>query len=89
MTWEEHKDTVQVCSNGVRYIKAHLKLNPERDTKGNLKSFYRHISNLRKIRGSMGLLNRLYSDTDKAEVLHAFYTLLLPSKICLSEISGS
>lgn len=33
----KNRDTVQVCSNGVRYIKAHLKLNPARDTKGNIK----------------------------------------------------
>lgn len=63
MTWEEHQDTVQVCSNGVRYIKAHLKLNPVRDTKGNIKGFYRHISNLKKIRGSVGLLIGLYSSS--------------------------
>lgn len=37
VTWEEDRDTVQGCSNGVRYIKAHLKLNPVRDTKGNMK----------------------------------------------------
>lgn len=51
MTWEEHRDTVQACSNRVRYIKALLKLNPGRDTKGSIKAFYRHIRNLRKIRG--------------------------------------
>lgn len=62
-----------------------------RDTKGNIKGFYRHISNLRKTRSSVGLLNGLYSsiNMDKSEVLNAFYTVVLPSKICLSEISGS
>lgn len=61
MTQEEHRDTLQVCSNGVRHIKAHLKLNPVRDTKGNIKGFYRHISTLGKIRGRVGQPNGLYS----------------------------
>lgn len=62
MTWEEHRDTAQVSSNGVRYIKAHLKLNPVRDKKGKMKGFYRQISSLRKIRGSV-LLNGLCSSS--------------------------
>ena len=61
MAWGEYRDTVQVCSDGVRYAKAYLELKLVRDVKGSKKGFYRHISNLRKTRGSVGLLNGTHS----------------------------
>lgn len=50
-----------MCSDGVRYTKAHLKPNLVRDMKGNKTGFYRPISNLRKTRGSVGPLNGIRS----------------------------
>lgn len=50
-----------MCSDGVRYTKAHLKLNAVRDMKSDKKGFYRYINNFRKNRGSMGLLNGMHS----------------------------
>ena len=42
--WEDHRDTAQLCGDGVRKAKAQLELNLARDAKNNNEGFYRHIS---------------------------------------------
>ncbi|KAJ7396532.1 hypothetical protein BTVI_144293 [Pitangus sulphuratus] len=40
MTWEEYRDEVQLCRDGVRKAKAKLKLNLARDPTSSRKGFY-------------------------------------------------
>lgn len=56
MAWEEYRDTLQVCRDGVRKTKVFLGLNLVRDIKGSTKDYYRCISSGNKTRGNMGLL---------------------------------
>ncbi|KAK4816518.1 hypothetical protein QYF61_017618 [Mycteria americana] len=43
VSWEEHKDVIWLCRDGVRKAKAPLELNLARDAKNNNKGFYRRI----------------------------------------------
>lgn len=50
VTQEEHRDTVQLCRDGVRKAKAHLDLNLATATKCNKKGVYNYINSKRKAR---------------------------------------
>lgn len=56
VAWEEYRDTLQVCRDGVRKTKVFLGLNLVRGTKGSTKDYYRCISSGNKTRENMGLL---------------------------------
>lgn len=70
--------------------KDHLELNLARDVKGNKKDFYRHMDSRRKTRenvrcllnGAKGLETK---DTEKAEILSAFFALVFTGAIYLQE----
>lgn len=89
-TQEIYRDTVQVCSNGVRKAKAHLELNLARDVQGNKKGFSRCISSKKKDRENVGLLlngrrELVTKDMEKAETLSVFSTSVLIGKSCLQK----
>jgi len=78
VSWEEHRDAVWLCRDGVRRAKAWLKLNLERDAKNNSKGFYRYVSQKRKVKESVRpLMNKnddlVSTDEEKAEVLSNFF----------------
>ncbi|KAK4818026.1 hypothetical protein QYF61_004150 [Mycteria americana] len=70
-TWEEYRDTAQMCRDGVRKAKVQLELNLARDAKNNKKGFYRYINQKRKVKESLPpLMNKngdLVSTDEKAE----------------------
>jgi len=49
VSWEEHRDAARLCRNEVRRAKAQLQLNWARNAKNN-KSFYRYVSQRRKVK---------------------------------------
>ena len=69
-TKQEFRNIAWLCGNGVRTVKAQLKLRLAGDTEGNKKSFYHYISNKRLNKGNVGLLlNGAGESGHKAEVL--------------------
>lgn len=56
VTWQECRDTVQACRNGVRKSKTHRELRSVRDQKDNKQGFNRCISGKRKTGENVGLL---------------------------------
>ncbi|KFP11766.1 hypothetical protein Z169_02376, partial [Egretta garzetta] len=78
VSWEEYREAVRLCRNGVRKAKAQLELNLARDAKNNKKGFYRYISRKRMVKESvpplMSKTGRLVTaDEEKAEVLNDFF----------------
>ena len=49
MLWEEYKEAVRLCRDGVRKAKAQLEINLARNTKKNKKAFYRYLNQKMKI----------------------------------------
>lgn len=56
MTWNKYREPVQAWKDMLRKAKIHLKLNLERDMKGNRKGFLKYIASKRKTRQKVGLL---------------------------------
>ena len=54
VTWEEYREIVQTARDQVREAKALIELNLARVVKGNMKRFYRYISDKRKTQGKHG-----------------------------------
>ncbi|GAB0209615.1 hypothetical protein GRJ2_003427200 [Grus japonensis] len=84
-TWEEYRNIVRVCRGTTRKAKAHLELNLARDVKDNKEGFFKYISSKRKTRENVGpLLNEVgalvMEDTEKAELLNAFFASVLTAK---------
>ena len=74
----------------VRKAKAQLELNLVRDVKGKKNSFCKYISGKRKIRENVVLLLNgagalLTEDIEKTEILKAFFTSILTSRISLQK----
>ena len=74
-------------ANGIRKIKAQLELRFPRDVKGNKKRFYCYISNKRLTKENVclmlsGLGDIVMMETDKSEVLKAFFV-----SVCTNDIS--
>ncbi|GAB0207739.1 mitochondrial enolase superfamily member 1 [Grus japonensis] len=84
-TWEEYRDVVRECRGATRKAKAHLELNLAGEVKDNKKGFFKYISSKRTTRENVGpLLNEagalVMEDTEKAELLNAFFTSVLTAK---------
>ncbi|GAB0209590.1 mitochondrial enolase superfamily member 1 [Grus japonensis] len=56
VAWEEYRETVRAARDQVRKAKALIELNLARDVKGNKKSFYRYVSDKRRMRENVGSL---------------------------------
>ncbi|GAB0202578.1 mitochondrial enolase superfamily member 1 [Grus japonensis] len=84
-TWEEYRNVVRVCRDATRKAKTHLELNLARDVKDNKKGFFKYISSKRKTKENVGLLLNevgalVMEDTEKAELLNAFFALVFTAK---------
>ncbi|KFR07567.1 hypothetical protein Y956_13278, partial [Nipponia nippon] len=78
VSWEEDRDAVRLCKDGIRKAKAQLEPNLARDAKNNKKGFYRHINQKRKVKESVPpLMSRsgelMTTDEEEAEVLNNFF----------------
>lgn len=50
VSWEEYRDAVQMCRDGIRKDRAQLELNLSRDAKNNNKGFCRYMGQKMKIK---------------------------------------
>ncbi|GAB0196236.1 mitochondrial enolase superfamily member 1 [Grus japonensis] len=88
VVWEEYRETVRAARDQVRKAKAPIELNLARDVKDNKKSFYRYVSDKRRMREKGGPLwnetgDLITQDMEKAEVLNDFFASVFTGK-CLS-----
>ncbi|GAB0209084.1 mitochondrial enolase superfamily member 1 [Grus japonensis] len=88
VAWEEYRETVRAARDQDRKAKALTELNLARDVKDNKKSFYRYVSDKRKMRETVGPLRNergdlVTQDMEKAEVLNDFFASVFTGK-CLS-----
>ncbi|KFZ63214.1 hypothetical protein N338_03891, partial [Podiceps cristatus] len=76
VSWDEYKDVVLLCRDGVRKAKAWLELNLARGAK-NKKCFYRYLSQKRKVKENIPPLKsktaKLAIKDKKTEVLNHFF----------------
>jgi len=61
-SWEEYRDTAQLCKDRIRRSKAQLELNMARDAKNNSKGFYRYVNQKRKFKQSVAPLKNKNRD---------------------------
>ncbi|GAB0186183.1 mitochondrial enolase superfamily member 1 [Grus japonensis] len=85
VAWEEYRETIQAARDQVRKAKALIELNLARDIKGNKKSFYRYVSDKRKMRENVGPLWNEMGDLvtlnkEKTEVVNDFFVSVFTSK---------
>ncbi|GAB0186694.1 mitochondrial enolase superfamily member 1 [Grus japonensis] len=88
VVWEEYRENIQATRDQVRKAKVLIDLNLARDVKSNKKSFYRYISDKRKMRENVGPLwnetgDLVAQDMEKAEVLNDFFASVFTGE-CLS-----
>ena len=67
VSWEEYRDAARLCRDGVRKAKARLELNLARDAKNNKKGFHRHVSQKRKVNGSVPLNEQAWQTGDNGQ----------------------
>ncbi|GAB0209914.1 hypothetical protein GRJ2_003457100 [Grus japonensis] len=88
VAWEEYREIVQAARDQVRKAKALREISLARDVKGNKKSFYRYVSEKRRMRENVGPLRNetgdlVTQDMEKAEVLNDFFASVFTGN-CLS-----
>ncbi|XP_068520926.1 uncharacterized protein [Anas acuta] len=76
--WEEYRNAVWTCRDGIRKAKALTELNLARDAKNNKKGFYKYIGQKRKTKESVPPLKNVdgglvTTDMEKAEVRNNFF----------------
>ncbi|GAB0208754.1 mitochondrial enolase superfamily member 1 [Grus japonensis] len=88
VAWEEYRETVRAAREQVRKAKALIEISLARDVKDNNKSFYRYVSDTRRMRENVGPLwnemgDLVTQDMEKAEVLTEVFASVSTGK-CLS-----
>ncbi|GAB0204607.1 mitochondrial enolase superfamily member 1 [Grus japonensis] len=88
VAWEQYRETVQAARDQVRKTKALIEISLARDVKDNKKSFYRYVSDKRRMRENVGPLRNetgdlVTQDVEKAEVLNDLFASVFTGK-CLS-----
>ncbi|GAB0180270.1 mitochondrial enolase superfamily member 1 [Grus japonensis] len=82
---EEYRETVRAAREQVRKAKALTEINLARDVKDNKKSFYRYVSDKRRMRENVGPLRNetgdlVTQDMEKAEILNDFFASVFTGK---------
>ncbi|GAB0183613.1 mitochondrial enolase superfamily member 1 [Grus japonensis] len=88
VAWQKYRETVRATRDQVRKAKALIEISLARDVKDNKKSFYRYVSDKRRMRKNVGPLRNetgdlVTQDMEKAEVLNDFFASVFTGK-CLS-----
>ncbi|GAB0187062.1 mitochondrial enolase superfamily member 1 [Grus japonensis] len=85
VAWEEYRETVRAAREQVRKAKALIEISLARDVKDNKTSFYRYVSDKRRMRENVGSLwnetgDLVTQDMEKAEVLNDFFASVFTGK---------
>jgi len=95
VSWEEYRDTAQLCRGGVRKAKVQMELNLARDAKNNKKSFHRYFSQKKKVKESVPHLisntgKLLATDEKAAEVLNNIFASVFSGSLTshTSQVDG-
>jgi len=82
ITWEEYRDAVWTCRDGIRKAKAQMELNSARNVENNKREIYRHTGQKRQAKESVPpLLNEREKLAtvvmEEAEVLGVFFASVI------------